>query len=254
MDVTSNPYAPPEVESLADVALPPDTEFLFNDKCLAVAEHVELPRLCVITGTPVPKQFAKITTLWWIPGLIRLPLLISSVILALITLAFVGGVMQNIAVGNDSTTVLRRMLKEISGVSVVAAGFMVLLVLCLVYGRRIQMTWFVSQREIRRYRRRQMVWTLVWLAVPAIIVSLRHTTRYEFVGQSTFFAAFAAITIARWIRGPRPLRVIGRFNGLFLVMGLSDRFLEQLRSLMRRATDTKSEIENPETGTDSTGI
>ena len=59
----SNPYAPPETESWADIALPLGTEFLFNQKCLAVANHVELPRLCVITATRVPEQFARTTTL-----------------------------------------------------------------------------------------------------------------------------------------------------------------------------------------------
>lgn len=61
----SNPYAPPETDSWADIALPLGTEFLFNQKCLAVANHVELPRLCVITATRVPEQFARTTTLWW---------------------------------------------------------------------------------------------------------------------------------------------------------------------------------------------
>ena len=61
----SNPYAPPETESWADIELPPDTEFLFNQKCLAVADHVELPRLCVLTAVPVPQQFSRTTTLWF---------------------------------------------------------------------------------------------------------------------------------------------------------------------------------------------
>ncbi len=238
MDVTSNPYAPPEVDSLADVALPPGIEFLFNDKCLAVADHVELPRLCVFTGMPVPKQFGRTTTLWWIPGLIRIPLQISGIILASVTPAFVGGVMQNMASGENSTSVLR-MLKEISGISVVAAGFMMLIVLCFAFGRRIQIAWFISQRQIRRYRRRQMVWTLVWLQLGAMILIFHQTFLGQLIVFTPFVATFAAITIARWIRGPRPLRIIGRFNGLFLVMGLSDRFLEQLRSLVRRATESK---------------
>lgn len=255
MSVMSNPYAPPESVSLADVALPPDTEFFFNRKCLAIADHVELPRLCVLTATPVPQKLERKMTLWWTPQIIRIPLLLTGTILAIASLSFAGGVIKNTARNPGGLAiVVLRMLEEMQIFGVVALGFLGLVVLGFVFGKQIQVRWFVSLPEIRRYRRRQAIWMLFWLTAGILLSIFPRLVLGATAEYLPLFVILVAYQIVRWIRGPRPLKIIGRLNGLYLLVGLSDSFLEGLQLLVRQRTESISVIDSPKPDTVSHGV
>lgn len=236
MPVTSNPYAPPESETLTDVALPVDTEFLFNRKCLAVSSSVELPRLCVVRGELVPREFQRRSVLFWIPFLIRMPIIVSGVVLSLAAAAFAGHVLQVQVVGGEvfPAQSLWPQVQEMQGFAFVAVFFLGLVTLSFVFGRSIQVVWSICQAEIQRYRWRQTAWTFVWGSMGTMLAFMGWISNGAAVGYVPFCIGFALISGFRALRGPRPLVITGRFNCLFLVTGLSKVFLERVEELVKR--------------------
>ena len=58
-----NPYQAPTTPA-SDAALAPDMEFLFNDKVVAGAGTIVLPRVCVVSGS-TDSLLARESRLWW---------------------------------------------------------------------------------------------------------------------------------------------------------------------------------------------
>ena len=221
---SSNPYAPPAVD-LSSGALAEDTEFLFNDKVVAGVGRISLPDICVVSGER-DNLIRRDTTLRlcgrWLT--ILRSILIGLAIVSLAQLIPIGpappggrGVFYRLPV-------------------IVGTGSIIGVACCSMLGRllgqTITVTWSISGRVVRKVR---WIWIAGVSAIPGIIILVDlplslgqdywvfYATMAAFVGGNTLSFASAA--------GYRPLKILGKHDGLLLIGGFRVPFLKEIERL-----------------------
>ncbi len=220
----ANPYAPPAVD-LSPVSLADDTEFLFNDKVVAGVGRISLPDICVVTGER-DNLIRRNTTLRWSGRWLTIPrsILIGLAIISLAQLIPIGpappggrGVFYRLPV-------------------IVGTGSVIGVACCSVLGRLLGQTitvaWSISGRVMRKVR---WIWIAGVAAIPGIIILTElllplgqeyrvfYAPMAVFVGVNTLSFASAA--------GYRPLKIMGKYDGLFLIGGFREPFLKEVQML-----------------------
>jgi hypothetical protein len=219
-----NPYQAPNTPA-ADASLAADTEFLFNDKVVAGAGTIVLPRVCVVTGS-TDSLLARESRLWWCTRWITTPtqLMVFGAL-------FVGiPMMLNLPPGAarlSASTGRAEWLQLIFGAGLIF-GAISLVTANYVMRSPIQIQWFISRRIANRSR-------YFWIAnlVLSIGVTIGAMFGVRNVGLGIFVAPSIWIfaSVVRLVRGNRVLYVADQQDGLFLIGGLSEKFLTETKRM-----------------------
>lgn len=222
-DLPFNPYQPPS-EGVSEPSLAPDTEFLFNDKFVAGVGVIELPQVCVVTGEKdslLPRE----TRLWWcsrwISG-IRNALFLASFVFAVPSIA-----VQPIPAAMTPNQVFFMQLQMLIGFGIVT-GALVFAILVLVLRRAVRVQWYVSSRVVRKHKMLSLIALLSSLAVAVLIVS----SSRDWLGVIVLPVVSAVVSAFYLVRGKRVLFIAGRYEQLFLIGGLSRRFMKETQRLV----------------------
>ncbi len=219
-----NPYQAPSTPT-SDTSLAPDTEFLFNDKVVAGTGTIVLPRFCVVSGS-TDSLLARESRLWWCTRWIMITRN------AMIFAALFGGIpmLMNLppgAKGLSSSTNLAAWSQLMIGAGLIL-GAIALITANYVVRSSIQVRWFISQRVADRS---------VYVSIVNLILSMGFTVGAMFWARSVGFgilvipAIWVFRSVAQLIRGKRVLYVADQKDGLFLIGGLSDKFLMETKRM-----------------------
>ena len=220
-----NPYEPPTV-GWVPPSLAADTEFLFNDQCIAGIGRVVLPKICVVTGE-AEDLVPRVSRLGWCSRWIVLPrnlLMFFSVSTAIPALVEFSSAR---APGPNAFPAL---ISPLLAMAVVIVAF-VMLFLSLYVRKAVEVHWYVSQRAVRQYRRWCVVGGLLCLGGAAAVVT---ATQAGGLGLMVVPAAIGGIIAFVMLRGVRSLFAVGEHEGLVLIGGFSESFLKQVQQLVAR--------------------
>ncbi len=219
-----NPYQAPGTP-ISNAALAPDTEFLFNDKVVAGAGTIVLPRVCVVTGA-TDSLLARESRLWWCTRWITLTrnaMIFAALFLGIpMLMNLPPGVMELAA-----STNIGAWLQLIGGIGIIL-GAIALVAATYLLRSSIQVRWFISRRVANRS---------FYFANFRLVLSIGVTIGAMFgvrnVGLEILVApTFWVVTsVAQLIRGKRVLYVADQEDGLFLISGLSDKFLKETKRM-----------------------
>ncbi|GAB5442537.1 MAG: hypothetical protein Fues2KO_28860 [Fuerstiella sp.] len=209
-----NPFAAPKTQSVVEPRLGDDDEFLVAPSAILCRETVHLPQVCIHLGLdddvqPRRKKL-RVLPLWGGIKLIAgaVLLLLMPLMLSTAGLPFFQGTITRIAL-----------------FVMFPAGFM-WLVWSLARNDvcKVEVTWYVSERYIRRMKLYRLVALLVLpgLAIYAIVEGAA-----ESIGGKSFLIAMAVV-VGLLFNPEHNLQLVGRrYNG-FLLRGHSKRFFEAL--------------------------
>ena len=227
-----NPYQAPTTPA-SDAALAPDTEFLFNDKVVAGAGTIVLPRICVVTGS-TDSLLARESRLWWCPRWIMFTR--NAMIFAAL---FVGiPMLMNLppgAMGLWASTNIGAWLQLIGGIGTIL-GAVALVAATYVLRSSIQVRWFISRRVANRS---------FYVSISNLVLSIGVTIGVMALGEGGLMlwvrnagsgmlvvpAIWVIGSVVQLIRGKRVLYVADQEDGLFLIGGLSDKFLTETKRM-----------------------
>lgn len=224
-----NPYQAPAGPS-ADASLAPDTAFLFNDKVVAGTGTIVLPRVCVVTGS-TDSLLARESSLSWCPRWItvfRTVLIFASL--------FVGMPMlmnrPPIAPGLRTAAEIAALLQLAIGAGMIL-GAVILVIASYVVRTQIQVHWFISRRA--EARALYFVWFFVVIVIVASIAMMRWGS-IPGSGITLILVPIVALIafIRQWVRGTPVLFVADKVDGLFLIGGLSEKFLAKTQLMADR--------------------
>ena len=227
-----NPYQAPSTPT-SDASLAPDTEFLFNDQVVAGAGTIVLPRVCVVTGS-TESLLARESRLWWCTRWIMLTRN------ALIFAAVFGGIpmLMNLppgAMGVSSSTNIAAWSQLVIGAGLIL-GAIALVAANYVLRSSIQVRWFISRRVANR---------TYYVSISNLVLSIGVTIGVMVFGEGGLMlwvrnAGFGILvvpaiwvfgSVAQLIQGQRILYVANQKDGLFLIGGLSDKFLKEIKRM-----------------------
>ncbi|MBC7966250.1 MAG: hypothetical protein H7Z17_10040 [Fuerstia sp.] len=219
-----NPYQAPSAPT-SDASLAADTEFLFNDKVVAGAGTIVLPRVCVVTGL-TEFLLARESRLWWCSRWITF----TRSILILAALFFGFPMVMNLppgAVGLSASPTILASLQLIVGAGLIL-GAIALVTATYVMRSSIQVRWFISRRIANRSFYFWMANLVLSIGVTiGAMFGVRNAGLGIFVTPSIWVFA----SVVRLIRGKQILYVADQQDGLFLIGGLSDKFLAETKRM-----------------------
>ena len=218
-----NPYEPPAV-GWVPPSLAADTEFLFNDQCVAGIGRVVLPKICVVTGE-TENLVPRVSRLGWCSRWILMPrnlLMFFAFFTAIPTLV---EYFSSPAVGANGFVSI---IPALMALAVMLAAI-VMLVLSLYVRKLIEVHWYVSQNAVRQFRRRCIASGLLCVGGAAASVI---TTESAGLALLVIPAAIGGVIGLIIMRGVRSLSVVGEHEGLLLIGGFSEAFLKQVQSLV----------------------
>ena len=219
-----NPYQAPSTLT-SDASLAPDTEFLFNDKVVAGAGTIVLPRVCIVTGS-MESLLARESRLWWCTRWI----MITRNAMIFAALFFGIPMLMNLPPGArrlSASTNIEAWLQLISGIALIL-GAIALVTANYVLRSSIHVRWFISQRVAYRS---------FYFTISSLVLSIGVTLGVMFgvrnVGLGILVAPsiWVFASVAQLIQGKRILYVADQQDGLFLIGGLSDRFLTETKRM-----------------------
>ena len=219
-----NPYQAPGTP-ISDASLAPDTEFLFNDKVVAGAGTIVLPRVCVVTGS---KDFllARNSRLWWCARWIR----ITRDAMIFAALFFGIPMLMNLPPGVMSLsapTNIAAWSQLIVGAGLIL-GAIALVTANYVLRSSIQVQWFISRRVANRSFYFALSWLVLSIGVPICVMFGVRSLGLEILVAPSIWVF---VTVTQLIRGKRILYVADQEDGLFLIGGLSDKFLLETKRM-----------------------
>lgn len=219
-----NPYQAPSTPTL-DASLAPDTEFLFNDKVVAGAGRIVLPRVCVVTGA-TDSLVARESRLWWCSRWITFTRGVMIIAALLFGIPMVMHLPPG-AVGLSASPAILPSLQLIAGAGLIL-GSIALVTANYVMRSSIQVHWFISRRVATRS---------FYFAILRLVLGSGCTIVMIFRGGNAGFgilvvpAILVLESVVRLIRGKRVLYVADQQDGLFLIGGLSDKFLTETKRM-----------------------
>jgi hypothetical protein len=224
---SANPYESPAVD-LSPVSLADDTEFLFNDKVVAGIGTISLPSICVISGE-TSNLVRRETRFQWSSRWLR----VSRDILAGLTVVFFIQLLRRSsgpAPAGAMTGVIEMIPYLIGTLAAFAAiGFAIAVRLLR---ETVIVQWSISQRILRKVT---FSWRIGSLSVvfgvltTGVLVALGRREGNFWLPIVLFFGGIA-LSISN-SSGLRPLSVLGRHNGLFLIGGFREPFLKEVQRL-----------------------
>lgn len=232
---SANPYEAPAVD-MSPVSLAEDTEFLFNDKVIAGIGKISLPNVCVVSGDRTNLVRRKTCFRWcsrWltIPGNILIGLVIVSVF-------------QLLPIGpqppGGGGWKLFYLLPALMGAGS-AVGVACFSVLGRLLGQPITVEWSISAGVLRKIRRIWIVGTFIILG-DFILTAIFAPPRQNYWGLSLLFAMAIGSTMLSFASaaGYRPLRILGRHEGLLLIGGFREPFLVEVQRLAAMRSSRES--------------
>lgn len=222
---TFNPYQPPAVVSDA-AALAPDTEFLFNDKVVAGVGRIVLPRICVVTGA-TDRLVAHESRLWWCSQWI------TTTRSILILAAMFGGIPMLMHLPPRMTVLppwpgIEEAFQLNVGAALIAlaVGFVAA---SIMFRKSIDVRWFISESYHRRSSYKRWMLALLAIAVTAANWFFFNARDWSVMALPMIWVMGCVVQV---VRGRRPLFVAGTLDGLFLIGGLSEKFLAKTERLV----------------------
>ncbi|MEJ7590374.1 MAG: hypothetical protein WKF77_02420 [Planctomycetaceae bacterium] len=227
-----NPYQAPGTPT-SNAVLAPDTEFLFNDKVVAGAGTIVLPRVCVVTGA-TDSLLARESRLWWCTLWITLTR--NAMIFAALFLGI--PMLMNLppgAMGLAASTNIGAWLQLIGGIGMIL-GAIALVAATYVLRSSIQVRWFISRPVANRSFYVSIVNLLLSIGVTMGVMAFGEGgfmlwVRNAGSGMLVVPAIWVIGSVAQLIRGKRILYVADQEDGLFLIGGLSDKFLTETKRM-----------------------
>lgn len=222
---SANPYEAPAAD-LSPVSLAEDTEFLFNDKVVAGIGRISLPSVCVVSGEQT-NLVRRETCLRWCSHWLTIPrnILIGLVIISIAQLLPIGSL--GVAVGGRFYDMLPVFVG--TGAAIGVIGFSAA-------GRLLEQTiiveWSITGRVVRRIRTIWIGGIFIILAV-VVLATLHISSGGNYWGLYAIVASFIAGNTLSFASaaGYRPLKILGRHNGLFLIGGFRKPFLLEVQKL-----------------------
>ena len=219
-----NPYQAPSTPT-SEASLAPDTEFLFNDKVVAGAGTIVLPRVCVVTGS-TDSLLARESRLWWCTRWITF----TRSIMIFAALFFGFPMVMHLPPGrwglSASPTILAS-LQLIAGAGLIL-GAIALVTANYVLRSPIQVRWFISRRVANRS-------FYFWISNLVLSIGVTMGAMFEVrkAGLGIFVAPsiWVFVSVVRLVRGKRILYVVDQQDGLFLIGGLSEKFLTKTKRM-----------------------
>lgn len=224
---SANPYDAPAVD-LSPVSLAEDTEFLFNDKVVAGIGKISLPRICVITGERTDLT-ERSTPFYWCSRWFTIPrnvLIGMAIILLVQPMQWGPRPLPGTGAANYFYTIPL----------VIGAGSVIGAVGLAIAGRLTRQTihvdWYTASRIFRRVR---AIWFVGTASILGGIVLLS-----SMAAQGSSFGSFSLVLAMGFgglthafanASGYQPLRLHGRYNGLFLIGGFREPFLKEVQRL-----------------------
>ncbi len=213
---TFNPYSapasPPDESRLAA-----ETEFLFNDKVVAGIGTITLPKICVVSGSR-QDLVSRVNRLSWCSRWITWPrnAAFCSVISYVPPLLSFGGVAPN-------ANWYRLIAAGILSIAAFASIISVLL------RSSVTVHWSLSRKL---HKRHQWLWSLLTVFCALICIGMLRLLATPSGGILAVNPGLIVIIgCVSLIRGKRVLFVAGRHEGLFLIGGLSDKFLTETKRM-----------------------
>ena len=226
---SANPYEAPAVD-MSPVSLAEDTEFLFNDKVVAGIGKISLPEICVVTGTR-ELLFRRTSKFRWCSRWIT----VSRNILVLLSFVVlissqVGGIGPPLKAGTGIEAVFITIKYAVAWTIVVGTGAFV--VLSLLMRETITVEWSISLSAVRKYRR---IWTVGILSAIGLMAASEFAVFLlnfpRFLTMTLVGTSIAVASTSAKLAGQDPLAVLGRHNGLFLIGGFREPFLNEVQKL-----------------------
>lgn len=222
---TFNPYQAPTVTA-DEPALPSDTEFLFNDKVVAGVGRIVLPRICVVTGA-TESLIAHESRLWWCSRWI------TTTRSILILAAIFGGIPMLMHLPPRMTALppwpgIEKTFQLNVGAALIALaiGFMAASFMCR---KSIEVRWFISESYHRRSSYKRWMLALLSIAVTAVNWFFFNARDWSVMALPMIWVIGCVVQV---VRGKRLLFVAGTLDGLFLIGGLSEKFLAKTERLV----------------------
>lgn len=227
---TFNPYSAPATQP-DEHLLAADTEFLFNDKCVAGIGTITLPKICVVSGSR-DDLVSRVTVLSWCNRWITWPrnAALFGVISYVPHLSFSG------STGPDATWFW------LIGAGIVSIA-VIALVASMFFRNVVTVHWSLSRRIHRRHRVLTSLLT-VFVGLFSIGV-IQMTTAIPGQGTMVISGLIALIAGASQFRSKRVLWVIGRHDGLLLIGGLSEEFLKETKRMADAHAARSGQRETP---------
>jgi hypothetical protein len=220
---TLNPFSAPASYEAWN-PLEADTEFMFNDRVVAGVGEVRLPAICIRTGTR-ENLVSRTTQLSWCSNWIKWPRNLSVMAFMVLGHLLLGASIPGVDIP------FRRVIGL--NLAAMAAGTVVL---SLLVRTRLTVHWYVRRTDSMSRLRRFLV------PIVLVITGGVMMTSTDFGVMGLIPIAVALFIILGIIRA-RPVYIIGRHEGLFLIGGLSQEFLHELRQLRDRSErQPKTEI------------
>lgn len=213
---TFNPYSAPATQP-DEHLLAADTEFLFNDKVVAGIGTMMLPKICVVNGF-CTDLVSRETRLAWCSRWITWPR--NAALFALI---FYGPTLFALGGAYPDAMWYRLIGTGIFSVAVVAT------LACLLASTSVTVHWSLSRRIHQRHR-----WLRSLLTVFSALICIGMFRLIALPSGGIFPVIpglIAIIACVSLIRGKRVLYLAGRHEGLFLIGGLSDKFLKETKRM-----------------------
>lgn len=222
--VSFNPYEAPEAPT-SEAGLAPDTEFLINHNVIAGIGKINLPKICVLSGEK-EGLVARSARLRWCSQLIVVPRNIMCAI-SLITMA--SGVFSLSRTVPGAPGVIVFSLTQLAVTFGIVAVAAVLIPLSILFRKTVEVSWYVSEKIVRRQKIRLGIILLLTIAA-IVFMSLLGIGRDS--GIILIPCTMAFLLVLRGFRGSQPLRVVGQHNELLLVSGFSRAFASEALKLV----------------------
>ena len=220
-----NPYQPPAATS-DEAALAPDTEFLFNDKVVAGTGRIVLPRICIATGATESLVEQEKQLSWcsrWITN--------GQTLMFFATMFVALPMLTNLpptTPGFSTWSAFEAFLQLTVGGTIIVA-LITFIAASYVCNKSIHVHWYVSERVVRR----KYVQLAVCLAIPMMIpIGILLSGHWGMSGLVIIVLVGLIVGIKTMTNRPTTPVVVGILDGLFLIGGLSDKFLAETQRLV----------------------
>jgi len=222
--VQFNPYEAPEAPT-SEASLAPDTEFLINHNVIAGIGKINLPKICVLTGEKEGLVYRS-SRLRWCSQLIVVPRNIMCAISLIVVVSAVVSLSRTVPGAPGVIVLSLTQLAFTIGIVAIAAW---LILLSIFFRKTVEVSWYVSEKVVRRRRSRLRVILILAMAAIVLMVLLGATQGPQLISIPLVIATVALILGQQ---GRHPLRVVGQHNELLLVSGFSRAFATEALKLV----------------------
>jgi len=203
-----------------------DTEFLFNDKVVAGTGRIVLPRICIATGA-TELLVERESRLWWCNRWIataRSIMILATLFCAIPMLKHLPPTVPGVATQDGIFALL-----QLGGGVVIIVAAIALVAASYVFCNSIQVRWFISEQTAEKIFARRLLSLLIVFAVTTVCWFLIGA---RWRGVTMMATIWAVVSLFLLVRGNRILFVAGKLDGLFLIGGLSEKFLAETQRLV----------------------